>query len=147
MLGIAAVVIEVTGEREARRAQHAASALLDAVFGAAPVGIALYDLELRFRRVNPALAQMNHLPAEQHLGRTPGELFGDLGEQVEQLLADVRERREPLVREISTAQGDRSHHREGTVFPVYGPDGSVSALAAVIRDVTAHHEAEAERAR
>ena len=147
LLGVGAAVSEVTGEREARRAQQTASALLDAVFGAAPVGIALYDLDLRLRRVNPALAAINGLPAEDHLGHTPAELFGELGERLMELLREVLASGEPLVREVSGELRGRPHHREGTIFPVYGPQGDVTALAGVIRDVTAHHEAEAERSR
>jgi PAS domain S-box-containing protein len=147
LLGVAVVVVEVTTEREARRDQQVASALLDAVFGAAPVGIVLFDTDLRMRRVNPALADMHDLPAEDHLGHTPDELFGELGHALTELLMEVRESGRPLVREIAGHDGERSEYREGTVFPVYGPHGEVNTLAAVIRDVTAHHEAEAERGR
>ncbi|CAA9521411.1 MAG: Serine phosphatase RsbU, regulator of sigma subunit [uncultured Solirubrobacteraceae bacterium] len=146
-LGVAAVVIEVTGEREARRAQQVASALLDAVFGAAPVGIALWDLDLRLRRVNPALAEMNGLPAAEHLGHTPAELFGEIGETTMDLLREVIERGEPVVREVSGELGGRTIHREGTVFPVYGPQNEITAVAGVVREVTEFHEAEAERMR
>ena len=144
--GLAAVIVEVTGEREARRAQQSASALLDAVFGGAPLGLAVYDLEMRFRRVNPALAEMNRRPAEDHLGRRPSEILGPTGATIEELLREVLDRGEAVVREVSGEVGGRVHHREGTVFPVYGPAGEVTALAGVIRDVTAQHEAEAERA-
>jgi PAS domain S-box-containing protein len=147
LLGVAVVVVEVTTEREARRDQQVASALLDAVFGAAPVGIVLFDTDLRMRRVNPALADMHDLPAEDHLGHTPDELFGELGHALTELLMEVRESGRPVVREIAGHDGERSEYREGTVFPVYGPHGEVNTLAAVIRDVTAHHEAEAERGR
>ena len=146
-LGVGAVVVEVTSEREARRAQQVASALLDAVFGAAPVGIALWDLDLRLRRVNPALAEMNGLAAEEHLGHTPAELFGEIGERTMDLLREVVDSGEPVVREISGELGGQTTHREGTVFPVYGPHGEITAVAGVVRDVTAYHEAEAERGR
>ena len=147
LIGVAAVVVEVTGEREARRAQESAVALLDAVFGAATVGIAVYDLEFRYRRVNAWLATLNGLRPEEHLGRRPSELFGELGERMEELLGGVVASALPVVREISSTLHGRPHHREATVFPVRGASGEVSALGAVIRDVTAQHEADAERAR
>lgn len=51
------------------------AATLEALVGAAPVGMALFDREMRFLRVNRVLAEIDGLPAEAHLGRTPGELL------------------------------------------------------------------------
>src|SRR5204863_467079 len=45
------------------------AAELDELLTTAPVGIAFWDRELRFVRVNDALAAMNGLPVEAHPGR------------------------------------------------------------------------------
>ncbi len=58
----------LAGEREA-------NALLDALFECAPVGLGFVDRDLRFRRINPRLAEMNGLPASDHIGRRPDELL------------------------------------------------------------------------
>ena len=147
--GVAAVVVEVTVEREARREQQAASALLDAVFGAAPIGIAFWDAELRYRRVNAALAEINHLPAADHLGRRPSEILGELGDRVEELLRDVAISGDPVVdREIDVSLPDGSRQfRQTTAYPVHDPHGKVVGFAGVVRDVTAQHAAEEERNR
>jgi PAS domain S-box-containing protein len=55
-----------------------ARALLDTLFENAPVGLGVWDRELRFLRVNRALARMNGFPAEQHIGKTIAELLPDL---------------------------------------------------------------------
>src|SRR3712207_7705709 len=39
------------------------------------------------------------------------------------------------------------HFREAAAFPVRGAGGEITALAAVIRDTTRQHEAEADRSR
>ncbi|HEV2061370.1 MAG TPA: PAS domain-containing protein, partial [Solirubrobacteraceae bacterium] len=148
LMGVAGLVLEVTGERRARRAAQAASALLDAIFSAAPVGLAFWDLERRYRRVNPALASLNHVAPEQHLGRTPSELLGEVGEQVEAVLADVIDTREAVVdRTIHGELDAQPVHRQLTVFPVVGGDGELIGVAGVVRDVSVQHGAEAERAR
>jgi PAS domain S-box-containing protein len=147
-IGVAAVIVEQTGEREARRAAQAATALLDAIFSAAPVGVAFWDLGLRYRRVNPGLAALNRISPEEHLGRTPSEVLGELGERVEEQLRVVIQTGEAVVdAEIDSRLHDRDVHRQVTLFPVRGHDGEVVGAAGVIRDVTAQHEAEAERAR
>lgn len=63
---------------------HAASeyphALLDAIYASAPVGLGFWDRELRFVRVNQRLADMNGLPIEAHIGKTPRELLPDISD-------------------------------------------------------------------
>ena len=146
--GIVALVVEVTGERRARSEQQAATALVDAVFAAAPVGVGFWDRELRYRRVNPALARLNGVPAEEHLGRLPSEFLGPLGTAIENLLQEVADGGKPVVdAEVSGEHGGRIHYRQGTIFPVLGPAGELTGVAGVIRDVSAQHEAEAERTR
>jgi PAS domain S-box-containing protein len=149
VIGIGAVVVEVTRERLAQREQLAASALLDAVFRAAPVGIAFWDLDLRYRRVNEALGEIDDVTAPEHLGRTPEEVLGHAGRAVSAMLRRVADTGEALI----DAQHERrrpdgtTQHRQKTVFPVVDERGRLVALAGVVRDVTSQYEAEAERTR
>ena len=52
-------------------------ALLDTVFRGTPIGLAFVDRELRFVRINDALAALNRTAVEAHLGRTVSEVLGD----------------------------------------------------------------------
>lgn len=63
---------------EALTREREANALLDAIFESAPVGLAFVDRDLRFRRINSRLAEMNGLPASEHLGHRPDELLQGL---------------------------------------------------------------------
>ncbi len=158
LLGVAGVVIEITAERRATERARAAvterrttAALLDAIFAAAPIGIAYLDAELRYRRVNDALGRTNGVPAADHLGRTPAQVLGrGVGEEIEALLRGVVETGEPVVeREIARPHpsGQGTQYRSSSYYPVYGIGGQVVGVGGVVRDVTAQHEAEAERAR
>ena len=40
-----------------------------------PVGVALFDTELRFVRLNRRIAEFNGVPVEAHLGRTLREVI------------------------------------------------------------------------
>jgi PAS domain S-box-containing protein len=55
--------------------EREANALLDAIFECAPIGLAFVDRDLRFRRINTRLAEMNGVPAAEHIGRRPDELL------------------------------------------------------------------------
>src|ERR671933_450836 len=49
-----------------------------ALLDAAPVGIAFFDRDLRYIRVNRALAEINGLAAEEHVGRRLEDVVGGL---------------------------------------------------------------------
>src|SRR5579884_1695380 len=71
------------------------SSVLNALFSEAPVGLAVWDAEFRYRRVNDVLAAMNGIPAEQHLGRRVSEVLPELAPQVEELFAEILETGKP----------------------------------------------------
>ena len=125
--------------------------MLDALFGHAPVGLGMWDTQLRYARVNAALAEINGMPIEAHLGRRPSELLGELGADVEATLAEVV-RSGVAVRglEVSgalpAAPGDVRHFRVD-YYPVPQDDGSLLGVAAVVLEVTAETRLEEERAR
>ena len=52
--------------------------ILDAVFARAPVGLAIYDRELRCLRINEHLAAINGIPAADHIGRRVSEIVPDV---------------------------------------------------------------------
>ena len=78
-----------------QRATDRHLAELDAVFRDSPLGIAFLDLDLRFVRVNEALARMNQVPADEHLGRSVGEVTGQY--DIERALRRVVETGEPML--------------------------------------------------
>ncbi len=51
---------------------------VESVYNSAPVGLCILDRELRFIRLNQRLADMNGIPVEEHIGRTPREIVPDL---------------------------------------------------------------------
>jgi len=68
-------------ERERRNAEYSL-ALLDSLCSEAPVGLALVDTDVRFRRVNNHLAAMSGVAAEAHIGERPEEVLGGLGAEL-----------------------------------------------------------------
>lgn len=112
-------------------------AVLDALFATVPVGLAFLDADLRYRRVNPALAAMNGQPVEAHLGRRPSELLGPPGETLEALLRAVLEGR--AVRDLEMATlipgGDEVVHLQVSLFPVE-VEGRVAGVGGVVVDLT-----------
>jgi PAS domain S-box-containing protein len=121
-------------------------ALLDAVLENAPVGIAFFDHDLRFRRVNPALAEMNGFPVPAHLGKAIGELLPGLPvDEMEEAWRSVLATGEPvldheLAGETPAAPGKRRVWLESW-YPVRS-GGKVLGLGALVREVTAERDAQ-----
>jgi PAS domain-containing protein len=70
---------------EANRAKDELLALLDTLLASAPVGLAFLDRDLRYVRVNHALATMHGTQPEHILRRTVGELLPELAPTLEPL--------------------------------------------------------------
>ncbi len=73
---------------------------IEAVYDSAPVGLCVLDRDLRFVRLNRRFAEIDGVPVEVHLGRTPGEVVPDLGEQAEETLRRVLETGETVELEV-----------------------------------------------
>jgi PAS domain S-box-containing protein len=134
--------------REQRAQAEAASSaeLLDAVIAGAPVGIAIFDRDLRCERINAALAGMNGASIEAHLGRTPAEILprGSETAAVVELLKRVFATGEPMLnQEVAWQAGKPSGRRYSlaSCFPVR-VGGEVARVAITVVDVTARRAAE-----
>src|SRR4051794_33423581 len=89
-------VVGVARDIDAEHAAHAAGeemrALIDAVYATAPVGLAFVDADMRYVRINEAMARISRQSVREHLGRKISDVLpAPLGGIVE---ARVREARE-----------------------------------------------------
>jgi PAS domain S-box-containing protein len=115
-------------------------AQLDTLLVSAPVGIGFWDRELRFIRVNDALAAINGLTPEEHVGKPLAEVIGELSPVLEPLYRRVLDSGEPVVHTESTddealRMGERRHWLS-SYYPVRTPDGEVIGVGAVIMEIT-----------
>ena len=62
-----------------------------------PVGVCMLDTSLRYVHINDWLAALNGMAAEEHLGRTIGEVLPDVALGVESQLRRVIETGEPII--------------------------------------------------
>ena len=85
------------------------AALLDTLLDTAPVGFGFFDMQLRYVRLNEALAEINGLPIGQHLGRTVRDVLPDLDPRLEEAFHEVLTSGEPAV-DLEVG-GKRPHSR------------------------------------
>src|SRR5262249_59337197 len=103
-----------------------------------PVGVAFLDADLRYVRVNAALAEMNDFPAEEHIGKRPADVLSEHGARITGYLHHVLDTGEPLTDvEIEWVHRSGVRHRLGSYYPVRRPDGELIGVGAVLVDITA----------
>jgi PAS domain S-box-containing protein len=131
--------------RSQERTSSEATALLDALIAAAPIGMGFLDSEFRFVRVNDAMAEIHGVPAIDHLGRTVREVLPGMGEDVEAALARVAKSGEALVgvqlRGETPREPGRKRRYLSNYYPVALGRGERLGIGATIVDVTDRAEA------
>ncbi len=121
-----------------------ASALFDVVGEGAPVGLAFLDTELRFVRINAALAAINGVPAEEHLGRRIGDVLPEMADELVPIYQHVLDTGEPVLERELTTEAPRSGHVRHVLaswFPV-NVAGEIAGVGAVVIDITDRKDAE-----
>ncbi|MDB5321338.1 MAG: Protein-glutamate methylesterase [Phycisphaerales bacterium] len=124
----------------ANRARDEAVALLDTLVGGAPVGIAFFDTELRYVRVNRELARINGVSVEAHLGKTVAELLPHMNPQVMIDLGEVLRSGVPVVNIDVTgetpADPGAAHDWIVSYYPVRSAGGETLGVGATVIDIT-----------
>jgi two-component system, cell cycle sensor histidine kinase and response regulator CckA len=106
IVGVLVSAIDVTSRKEteeklieANRSKDEIFALLDTLQAEAPIGLAFVDLNFRYVRCNDALAEINGVPAADHLGRLVSEVVPNIWPQIE-----------PIYRSVTSGNGPMADH-------------------------------------
>jgi signal transduction histidine kinase/ActR/RegA family two-component response regulator len=119
-----------------------AAALLDAVLAGAPIGFAFLDTALRYVRLNPALAAINGMPLDAHLGRRPVDVLPELGPSIEASARRALELGAPVLDiRLELGEGDgrdggAATDRQCSYYPVRTASGEVLGVGAIVSDVS-----------
>ena len=129
------------------RERESTLTLLDVVLASAPIGFALLDRELRYLRVNDALAQLNGQTPAAHLGRLASELQPELGEEREALLHRVLDDRQAIVDVELVRVGVRNggdRQLRASFFPIVVANGPPTAIGMFVAETTERRGLEAQ---
>jgi PAS domain S-box-containing protein len=123
-------------------------ALSHSLVNQTPLGIAVFDNDLRWVGVNPALERINGVPEEAVLGRRVGEVLPDLDvEAIEARMRHVLETGRPLLDQQTvgrTAADAQERAYSESYHRIEDTDGRVLGLAMAVLDVTERQQAAAE---
>lgn len=129
------------------RAKDEALALLDAIQVYAPFGLSFLDRDLRYVRINHAMAELNGLSPAAHIGQTLQEVQPQLDDDMVEKVREVLRTGEPLLdQEMSftkpTLLGMKRQDLLTSYYRVRGLDGEPLGVGAVMIDITERKRAE-----
>jgi two-component system sensor kinase FixL len=110
-----------------------------------PVGICSLDTDLRYIHVNDWLAEINGIPAEEHLGRRLSELIPEVADGVEAQFRQVIDTGEPIIGGTVVAetpsQPGVKRYFEHSYFPIKSDDGEIVGISCVVEDISIRNKA------
>ncbi|MFZ3566237.1 SpoIIE family protein phosphatase [Streptomyces sp. BH097] len=129
-------------------------ALTAPLFYHSPIGLAVFDTELRYRLINPALEKFHGTPAAQCVGLRPSEVlpFMDTG-PIEAALRHVLDTGQPMLDQFTSSttpydpDPEREHAWSTSYYRLQDTRGRVIGVAAAVIDDTERHQAAVEAAR
>ncbi|MBD2006314.1 MULTISPECIES: PAS domain S-box protein [Cyanophyceae] len=128
-------------ERIARSEAEAAQHQLATIFNTSPIGLALLDAQQRFIAINEALAEINGLTREQHLGQSIAELFGQSDPQLVEVFDQIYATGNPFISpNFAVNVPGRSDRRPGYYnvyyLPTVNSNAQVEGVLVYVVDVT-----------
>jgi PAS domain S-box-containing protein len=157
------VALDIHDMRMAREEAALSAERLRVTYESAPVGLCLYDRELRYLAINERLAATNGHPAAAHLGRPLAEMAPHVHDLIGPILREVIATGEPCEdlevrgRDPNAAKegpgGEASGEASGEAggeervwlanfHPVRDAAGEVSSVSVAVLDITARKQAE-----
>jgi PAS domain S-box-containing protein len=140
-IGVVSAAVDVTAFVTEDRTLSEAQALIKSLFDSAPLGLGVWDRDVRFLRLNQSLATINGMPIEAHIGKRPSEILPEIKDihDVEDLLRSVMESGIPAMNvEIygsTPADPETPHVWREHFYPIRLED-EVIGLGAIVEDIT-----------
>ena len=148
LMPLAAVVAILLG-RQQQRVVTVERELLDmaralrtveSAFNQAPVGLAVLDREMRYVRVNQLLADINGLPAADHVGRGIHDVVPDIAPSAELRIREVMDTGQPMIGFVFECATPPQPHVRRTwcesLHPLYDHDATLLGVTVVVEEIT-----------
>ncbi|WP_406336856.1 SpoIIE family protein phosphatase [Streptomyces zaomyceticus] len=145
------VILGLASESEGLDRVKTNLAFLDALFETCPIGLVMLDENLRYVHLNQALADMDGIPIEDHIGRTMEEfMITSDGGEYRRMLRAVADEGRPVVSTLvvlrTPGRPDRDHVRSVSFFPLSRAVGTRPGVGGLLVDVTDREQALVEAA-
>ncbi len=147
LVSLTCVVSDITERIQAGVALKESRALLDSYIATAPVGMAIFDSDMRYVNINETLADINGVSIGNHIHKRPRDILpGSLGLAVEKRFRSMLRTNEPIIHEeISGETLSRpgvTRHWLHSFFPILGVKQKPKGIGITVIETTRIKEAE-----
>ena len=142
--GICGIARDITDEVEAAQALAKSEARFRTLVESARDIIYIKDRERRFTMVNPAMCEVEGMSADEILGKTNTEAFGN---QADEILDDIDMRilaGETISMEYENETKDGMRMLNVMRVPLRDSEGEIEGIVGIARDVSEHHAVKEE---
>jgi len=153
LIGVVVVMVDITERKRADDVLRQSEAIsrqrmleIEGLYENAPVGLCMLDRELRWVRINDRLAEINGIPAADHIGKRVRELLPTLADEIEPGMMGVIETGEPRLNiEIESQTPAHPGVMRSWLeqwLPMKDDQGNVIGLNIVVEETTERKRAE-----
>jgi PAS domain S-box-containing protein len=138
--------------KEFARRQQESLALLNTLLDSAPIGFALFDRMGRYVLLNEALAEIDGVPLEEHLGKKMSQVVPEMGTAFDDMLRSVWRSGKPSskmdinIPATVSDKPDSFRHCLTSFYPVRVASGEILGVGAVVLEITDRVRTEREKA-
>jgi PAS domain S-box-containing protein/putative nucleotidyltransferase with HDIG domain len=146
--GIGIITTDITERKRAEEVVKSQLAEITFYYDNAPIGLAVLDADLRYLRINNLLAEMNGIPAAEHLGKTVKEIVPALEEQARKVVSEIIKTGKPVTDiefsgETAAQPGVKRVWLEGW-YPLKSNGKKIIGFAVIVQEITRRKRAEEE---
>ncbi|NLW69418.1 MAG: PAS domain S-box protein [Bacteriovoracaceae bacterium] len=120
--------------------------LMHEAFNASPIGLAIFDTDMRYVTINRTLADLNGKPAQDHIGRRVRDIIPDLAGEIESVMRRVLHTGQPVldifISGSVASQPGITRYWNQHCFPLKDNRGRVIGVSIVVEEITARRRAE-----
>ena len=141
LVSFTCVVTDITERIQAEVALQDSRALLDSYIATAPVGMAVFDSEMRYMNVNQSLADINGVSIENHIHKRPRDILpASLGLAVEKRFRNLLRTGQPIIHEEISGETlsnpGVTRHWLHSYFPILGAERKPKGIGVTVTETT-----------
>ncbi|MBE9116786.1 PAS domain-containing protein [Lusitaniella coriacea LEGE 07157] len=152
--GIVLTFVSISDLKQVQDQLQQANEILEKLYETSPVGLCLQDEDLKFLRINQALADINGASVEEHLGKRLRDITPELASRIEPILRQVIDTGKPIhnveIRSVTPTNPERERCWTVSYYPIdflldgYGVGGVVVEVTERVRAEKALRESRAK---